>query len=73
MDARTEWPKRQKKSPVVTSGGVLGVGVSGHDLSCSFRAVFVLLLTRIIGAIDIAPTWGLTPRQRRLKPVGASQ
>lgn len=73
MDARTEWPKSQKKSHVVTSGGVLGVGVSGHDLSCSFRAVCVLLLTRIIGAIDIAPTWGLTPRQRSLKPVGASQ
>ena len=59
MDARTEWPKRQKKSPVVTSGGVLGVRVSGHDLSCSFLAVFVLLLTPIIGATDIAPTWGV--------------
>lgn len=65
MDARTEWPKRQKKSPVVTSGGVLGVGVSGHDLSCSFLAVFVLLLTPIIGATDIAPTWGVTLIFRR--------
>lgn len=65
MDARTEWPKRQKKSPVVTSGGVLGVRVSGHDLSCSFLAVFVLLLTPIIGATDIAPTWGVTLIFRR--------
>ncbi len=45
MNARTEWPKRQKQSPVVTSGGVFGVGVSGHDLSCAFLAAFVLLLT----------------------------
>jgi hypothetical protein len=39
---------------------VLGVGVSGHDLSCSFLAAFVLLLTRIIDVTDIAPTWGVT-------------
>jgi hypothetical protein len=60
MDARTEWPKSQKKSPVVTPGGVLGVVVSSHDLSCSFLAAFVLLLTRIIDVTDIAPTWGVT-------------